>query len=95
MKTFFCSYNLKQRFCHIRNAVENHDSGKCHKVWSKFHRPPKFFGWYVYAGHNNAATVFLRPLALDVKWVSRCIFLKAVLKDFPITHRAASDKPGE
>ena len=34
---------ISDNFLPIRKVLENHDSGKCHKIWEKFYRPPKFF----------------------------------------------------
>ena len=35
-------------FCPFRKVLENHDLGKCHKIWEKFHIHQIFFCWYAY-----------------------------------------------
>ena len=37
------SENLRQFFCPIRKVLENHDSGKRHKIWEKLHCPQIFW----------------------------------------------------
>ena len=39
MKFGLCLRISKEFFCSIHKVLENHDLGKCHKIWTKFHCP--------------------------------------------------------
>ena len=50
VKTFFLVFtlNFRKNFSHVREVLENKESGKRHQIWAKLYCFPNFFDWYAY-----------------------------------------------
>ena len=43
-RNYFFVRESQTIFCSFHKVLENHDLGKRHKIWTKLHCPPNFFG---------------------------------------------------